>query len=62
LRSACEQGREGNKSNPRGRYLRSSAIWNFDFENNLGYIPVGLGAGKVMQIGQVAAYFFVAPQ
>ena len=47
---------------PQGFYLRSSAIWNFDFENNLGYIPVGLGAGKVMQIGKVTANLFIEPQ
>ena len=40
---------------PQGFYLRSSGVWNFDFQNNLGDIPVGLGAGKVMQIGKVAA-------
>lgn len=47
---------------PQGFYLRSSAIWNFDFENNLGYIPVGLGAGKVMQIGKVTMNAFIEPQ
>lgn len=47
---------------PQGFYLRSSGIWNFDLQNNLGYIPVGLGAGKVMKIGEVAANFFVEPQ
>jgi hypothetical protein len=31
---------------PQGFYLRSSAIWNFDFENNLGFVPVGFGAGR----------------
>ena len=39
-----------------------SGVWNFDFQNNLGYIPVGLGAGKVVQIGKVTANFFVEPQ
>ena len=47
---------------PQGFYLRSSAIWNFDFENNLGYIPVGLGAGKVMQVGKTAVNAFIEPQ
>jgi hypothetical protein len=47
---------------PQGFYVRSSAIWNFDVENNLGYIPVGLGAGKVMQIGKVIANAFIEPQ
>ncbi len=47
---------------PQGWYLRSSAIWNFDFENNLGYVPVGLGAGKVMQMGKTTVNLFVEPQ
>jgi hypothetical protein len=47
---------------PQGFYLRSSGIWNFDFENNLGYIPVGLGAGKVTQMGKVTVNAFVEPQ
>jgi hypothetical protein len=29
---------------------------------NLGYIPVGFGAGKVIQIGKVPTNFFVEPQ
>ena len=41
--------------------MRSSGVWNFDFENSLGYIPVGLGAGKVMQFGRVTPNFFVEP-
>ena len=47
---------------PQGFYLRSSGVWNFDLQNNLGYIPVGLGVGKVMQIAKVTANFFVEPQ
>ena len=47
---------------PQGFYVRSSAIWNFDFENNLGYIPVGLGLGKVFQVGKLTANAFVEPQ
>ena len=47
---------------PQGLYLRSSAVWNFDLQNDLGYIPVGLGAGKVMKFGKVTANFFVEPQ
>jgi len=45
-----------------GFYLRSSAIWSFDFQDNLGYIPVGFGAGKVTKFGKVTANFFVEPQ
>jgi hypothetical protein len=47
---------------PQGYYLRSSGVWNFDLQNNLGYIPVGLGAGKVMQMGKVTVNAFVEPQ
>lgn len=47
---------------PQGWYLRSTAIWNFDFENNLGYIPAGFGAGKVMQMGKTTVNLFVEPQ
>ena len=37
---------------PQGFYLRSSGVWNFDFQNDLGYIPVGLGAGQGDADGQ----------
>lgn len=47
---------------PQGFYLRSSAIWNFDFQNNLGYVPVGFGAGKVIQMDKVTVNVFVEPQ
>lgn len=46
---------------PQGFYLRSSAIWNFDFQNDLGCIPVGFGAGKVLQFGKVTANAFIEP-
>lgn len=47
---------------PHGFYLRSSAIWNFDFQNRLGYIPGGFGLGKVIQLGKVTANAFIEPQ
>jgi hypothetical protein len=47
---------------PHDLYLRSSAVWNFDLQNDLGYIPVGLGAGEVIKFGKVTANFFVEPQ
>ena len=47
---------------PQGFYLRSSSVWNFDFQNNLGYIPVGLGFGKVAQIDKVTVNAFIEPQ
>ena len=46
-----------------GFYLRYSAIWNFDFENHNGFIPVGLGIGKVLPINdKVTANVFLEPQ
>jgi hypothetical protein len=47
---------------PQGFHLRSSGVWNFDFQNDLGYIPVRLGAGKVMRVGNVTVNAFVEPQ
>jgi hypothetical protein len=47
---------------PQGFYLRSSAIWNFDLQNDLGYIPAGLGFGKVLQIDKVTANVFLEPE
>jgi hypothetical protein len=42
--------------------LSRKASHNFNLENDLGYVPVGLGAGKVMQMGKVTANLFVGPQ
>ena len=47
---------------PQGFYVRTSAIWNFDFQNNIGYIPVGLGIGKVFQAGKTTVNAFIEPQ
>ena len=48
---------------PNGFYLRSSAIWSFDFEQENYYIPVGLGIGKVFQIDKkTTANLFIEPQ
>lgn len=47
---------------PAGFYLRSTAIWNFDLNNDSYYIPIGLGAGKVFQCGDVTINAFVEPQ
>lgn len=46
-----------------GWYLRSSATWNFNLENGSGYIPVGLGVGKVMQLEKgITMNAFFEPQ
>ncbi len=48
---------------PEGFYLRSTAIWNFDFDKGDYYIPVGLGVGKVWQLGGGATLnTFIEPQ
>jgi hypothetical protein len=48
---------------PEGFYLRSSATWNFDIENDTYYIPVGLGIGKVFQLNEKTTMnAFIEPQ
>ena len=52
-----------NHNLPQGFYLRSSAIWNFNFENDTHYIPVGLGIGKVWQVNKdLTVNAFIEPQ
>lgn len=44
-------------------YLRSSATWNFDLEQDTSYIPVGLGIGKVWQLSEETTMnAYVEPQ
>lgn len=46
-----------------GWYLRSSATWNFNFENGKSYIPVGLGVGKVIPLEKgITMNAFIEPQ
>ena len=48
---------------PRQFYLRSSAIWNFDFQNRVSYIPVGLGLGRVFLLEKgITMNAFIEPQ
>ncbi len=47
---------------PEGFYLRSSAIWNFNFQSHAHYIPVGLGIGKVWKVGKTTINAFIEPQ
>ena len=47
---------------PKGWYLRSSAIWNVDFEGDTSYVPLGAGFGKVFQAGDVTLNAFIEPQ
>ncbi|SPL61728.1 Possible Neuromedin U precursor [Ochrobactrum soli] len=46
-----------------GWYLRSTATWNFNLEDNEGYIPVGLGIGKVFELDKgITMNAFIEPQ
>jgi hypothetical protein len=46
----------------RGTYLRSSAIWVFNFENDTYTVPIGLGIGKVLKVGGTVFNIFIEPQ
>ncbi len=43
-------------------YVRSTATWTFDLENDNFYIPVGFGVGKVWREGGTILNAFVEPQ
>jgi hypothetical protein len=44
-------------------YLRSTAIWSFDLVHNVSSVPIGLGVGRVMKIGEdVTVNAFIEPQ
>jgi len=45
-----------------GYYVRSSAVWVFDFENNKELIPFGVGAGKVFKVANTIVNAFLEPQ
>ncbi len=45
-----------------GTYLRSTAIWTFDFINEAYNIPIGLGIGKVVKSGNLVFNIFLEPQ
>ena len=46
----------------KGRYLRSTGIWAYNFETNTYSVPVGLGLGKVIPRGKTVYNVFVEPQ
>lgn len=46
----------------KGTYLRSSAAWTFDIENDGYYIPFGVGIGKVIKNGRSVFNIFIEPQ
>ncbi|QDL93624.1 hypothetical protein FDP22_07510 [Paroceanicella profunda] len=45
-----------------GWYLRSAAVWTYDFETDAYAIPIGLGAGKVIRLENAVMNVFVEPQ
>ena len=45
-----------------GWYLRSTAIWTYDFETDNYDIPIGLGAGRVVQTPKTTINLFAEPQ
>lgn len=45
-----------------GYYVRSTAVWVFDFENNSYLIPLGLGFGKAFKVGRAVVNAFAEPQ
>lgn len=47
---------------PGGWYLRSTGIWTFNLESDDYYIPVGVGAGKVIKSGSTTYNAFFEPQ
>lgn len=46
----------------KGYYLRSTGIAILDFENDNYYVPLGLGAGKVIKKDKMVFNLFVEPQ
>ena len=46
----------------KGWYLRSTAIWTYDFETDNYNIPIGLGAGRVVKTKKAVVNYFIEPQ
>lgn len=46
----------------KGYYLRSTGIAMLDFENDNYYVPLGLGAGKIIRKDNLVFNLFVEPQ
>ena len=46
----------------KGRYLRSTGIWVYDFETDNYSVPVGIGFGRVIPKGKTVYNFFIEPQ
>ncbi len=46
----------------KGVYFRGAPAWIFDLESGDYVVPIGMGIGKVVKIGQVTCNFFIEPQ
>jgi hypothetical protein len=46
----------------KGRYLRSTGIWAYDFENDGYSMPIGIGIGQVIPKGKTVYNVFIEPQ
>ncbi len=46
----------------KGTYLRGAPIWVFDLKNDSYSVPMGLGIGKVVKLGNTVCNLFVEPQ
>lgn len=46
----------------KGRYLRSTGIWVYDFEDDTYTIPLGIGIGQVIPKGKTVYNAFIEPQ
>jgi len=46
----------------KGRYLRSTGIWVYDFETGNYSVPIGIGIGQVIPRGKTVYNIFIEPQ
>ena len=46
----------------KGTYLRGAPIWAFDIENGNYHVPLALGIGKVVKMGDTVFNLFIEPQ
>jgi len=46
----------------KGRYLRSTGIWAYNFEDDTYSVPLGIGYGQVIKKGKTVYNIFIEPQ
>lgn len=46
----------------KGTYLRGAPVWAFDFENDALSVPLALGIGKVVKVGNSMFNLYIEPQ